>query len=235
MKKNTPFTNLFRISVFTIGILLGVLLAGGLIWSDVEAVFYGLTRLTNESFGGLACPPLMTRSETANLLVTVRNETDLPITPLVRIEISTSGVAFGDRVQVPLEPGQSATLEWPVSADNIDLTRFIFAKAYRYPDYQTPLAEATCGILVLDVPGLNGKSLLAVWLGASLLCVLAGLWSLENAGQLKNTILIALRLMTVVTLLAILFGLLGIWPPGMLMLVIVVLLTTVLLFLAVSH
>jgi len=235
MIKKSPFTNLFGISVFAVGILLGVLLAGGLIWSDVEAVFYGLTRLTNESFDGLACPTLMTRSETANLQVTVRNETELPIISLVRVEISTPGVAFADRVQLSIEPGQSATLEWPVSAENVDLGWFIFAKAYRYPAYQTPLAEATCGILVLDVPGLNGKSLLAVWLGASILCTLAGLWKLENAGQLKNTILVALRLMTVVVLLAVLFGLLGIWPPGILMLVIVVLLITVLLFLSISH
>lgn len=225
--------------VFAAGILLGVILLGGLVQADIEAVFYGLPHLTNNTFDGFYCPPLMTRSEVANLIVTVQNDTDRPIAPLVRVEISAPGLMSSSREKAPkLEPGESATLEWPVSEENIDLKHFIFAKAFRYPDYRTQLAEATCGILVVDVPFFNGNTLLAIWLGASIICTLFGLWMLEKhpqaPGQRAST-LSGLRLMAIAMLIGIIFGIQGAWVPGIAMLVIFTLLMLGLLYFSLAH
>lgn len=225
--------------LFAAGILFGVLLVGGLIWSDVEAVFYGLPHLTNDTFNGLYCPPLMTRSETANLRVTVRNETDRPIAPLVRVEISAPGVMSSSREKTSvMEPGQSATLEWPVSEENIDLNFFIFAKAFRYPDYRTRLAEDTCGILVLNVPFINGSTLLALWLGVSILGTLAGLWILEKHDTVvvhRAGMLAGFRTLAIAVLIGVIMGIQGAWFPGIAVLVMITLLIIVLLYFSFVH
>lgn len=239
MNTQTTSPSSFGYLLLIAGILLAVLLAAGLVWADIEAVFYGLPTLTNETFGGLSCPPLMTRSGTANLRVTVRNETDRPIAPLVRVEISGPALMTSSREKTPtLSPGESVTLEWPVSEANVDLNFFIFAKAFRYPEYRTRLAEDTCGILVLNVPFLNGSALLALWLGGSILLMLTGMRRLEQlpgATSKQTSLRRGLRLAAVFALAAVLFGVRGDWPSGLLMLVVLVLLGLVLLYFWLSH
>lgn len=217
-----------------VGILLGALLVGGLAWSDFEAIFYGLPKLTSNPLPGFSCPALMTRNETASLRATLRNETDRPIAPVVRVEISTAGLPQSERSKVALEPGESIRLAWPVSPQNIDLNWFIFAKVYRYPAYQTQLAEATCGILVLDVPFLKGGVLLGLWLGASLICTLAGLWMLEPRHVVpdqKVSIAMLRRMLALAMLIGLIFGLQGLWGPGVIALVVIISLMTSMLFL----
>lgn len=239
MNTNTKLTPAVGLLLFSAGILLGALLAGGLVWADLEAVFYGLPHLTNETFGGLSCPPLMTRSETASLRVTVRNDADRPIAPLVRVELSAPGFLPSTREKTPLiQPGERVILDFPVSEENIDLEFFIFAKAFRYPDYQTQLAEDTCGILVLDVPFLNGGTLLALWLGLSLSCTLAGLWILEKQESIvthRASMLVGLRGMSVALLLGMILAIREAWLPGIAMLVIMLLFVIVLLYLLFAY
>ena len=222
--------------LFIVGILLGTLLLVGLVWSDFESVFYGLPHLTKNYLSGFSCPPLMTRNETANLRATIRNETDQAIAPVVRMEISTLGVPQSERSKVPLEPGESINLTWPVSSQNIDMNRFIFARVYRYPAYQTKLAEATCGILVVNVPFLKGGALLALWLGASLICTLAGLWILGPRDALpvqKASIAMLRQMLALAMLIGLILGLQGVWEVGALALMVIILMTSMLfLFLA---
>ncbi len=239
MKVLSPINFSLGLMLFVAGILLGTLLVGVLVWADIEAVFYGLPHLTNNTFDGLDCPPLMTRTETANLLVTVHNETDRPIAPLIRVEISTPSLMESDREKSPVvEPGQSATLKWPVSEDNIDLDFFIFAKAFRYPDYKTRLAEATCGIFVLDIPFVNGNTLLALWLATSIGGTLAGLWMIEKREVLidkQTNTLAGLRLIAIVMLIGALTGIQGAWVPGIMLLVVLALLVIALVYFSLSH
>lgn len=239
MNTNPKPNHIVGLLLFSAGILLGSLLAGGLVWSDLEAVFYGLPHLTNDTFGGLYCPPLMTRSETANLQVTVRNDTDRPISPLIRVEISAPGLMSSSREKVPvMQPGESATLEFPVSEENIDLNFFIFAKAFRYPDYRTRLAEDTCGILVLDVPFVTGDALLALWLGLSILGAIAGLWILEKHENIvihRASMLAGFRAMAIAMLIGVILAIQGAWFPGIAVLVVMTLFMIVLLYFSFAH
>jgi hypothetical protein len=234
MKKASQPKKFTGAILFVVGILLGALLLGGLVWSDFEVMFYGLPQLTNNRLAGFSCPPLMTRNETASLRATIRNETDRPIAPVVRVEISTAGLPQSERSKVPLEPGESINLTWPISSQNIDLNWFVFAKVYRYPAYQTKLAEATCGILVVNVPFLKGGALLALWLGASLICTLTGLWMLEPRHVVPNqkvSIAMLRRILALAMLIGLIFGLQGLWGPGVFALVVIISLMTSMLFL----
>lgn len=239
MNTNPKPNHIVGLLLFSAGILLGSLLAGGLVWSDLEAVFYGLPHLTNDTFGGLYCPPLMTRSETATLQVTVGNDTDRPISPLIRVEISAPGLMSSSREKAPvMQPGERTTLDFPVSEENIDLNFFIFAKAFRYPDYRTRLAEDTCGILVLDVPLVTGGVLLALWLGLSILGVMAGLWILEKHESIvihRASMLAGFRAMAIAMLIGVILSIQGAWLPGIAVLVVMTLFMIALLYFSFAH
>jgi hypothetical protein len=182
----------FGIFIFAIGILLSTLLAALLTWANYEAAFYGFQLLPGEHFDGLSCPPLMTRHETGTVRVQISNPSQKPIDPVVRIDVSTREVPDSREEKVVVAPGERRVLEQPVTAQNIDLGFFIFAKAFRYPAYPLSNADATCGIFILDVPLLTGAQLFNLWLGLALVLTPLGLWmwssSLrpEGAGRMIN-------------------------------------------------
>ena len=224
--------------LFFAGVFLGTAFFGGLTWAQFEATFYGFPRLSTENFDGLTCPKLMTISDTGTLHATVKNETDRKIEPVLRVEISTPAMARSERIKLSMEPGESKTATWSVSSENIDLDFFIFAKVYRYPAYKTPLAEAGCGILVLDLPFISGQILFGAWLGASILLTLSGLWLLTEYRKTevgRARISGAMTLLAVVVLIGLVLGIQGIWLLGILALMLVVLLTIVILYLAVNR
>jgi hypothetical protein len=217
--------------LFSAGILLGILLTAVLTWASFEAAFYGFQRLPGESFDGLICPALMTPHETGSILVQVSNSSKKPIEPILRVDVSTRGVPDTKQVQLKIEPGETRQLEQPITADNIDLGSFIFAKAYRYPAYPLPNAEATCGIFVLDVPMLNGKQIFYLWLVLSLILVSSGLWIWSSSLQPMGTgrMINAAKMLAVIIFLGLLVSIKGMWALGLLSLALVLLMSATML------
>jgi hypothetical protein len=136
-----------------------------------------------------------------------------------------------------LQPGKSQKLTQTISARNIDLDYFIFAKAYRYPAYPLPRAEATCGVVVLpQVPFLNGTQIFTLWLGLSLLLAPLGswLWNASTRLALNTNGKNAAKTLTVVSMLGLFVSLQGLWLIGVLTLALTVLLFISILRYAVS-
>lgn len=210
--------------IFGLGILASTLLTGGLTWAAVEATQYGFTTFTNEHFDGLACPLLMTSSESAVIKVSIRNPSDLEITPIVSIDLSKPGLLESHEVQALVPAGQTGQLEWVVSSRNIDDYYFIFAKINRSASYPMPEAEALCGILVLDLPWSNGGQILLAWLAVCLVCIPLGmgLWSARREPAYETPGVV--KALAVMALTGLLVGLAAIWLLGVLCLVVTVLL-----------
>lgn len=225
MKTSSSGRRIWGALIFGIGVLSSTLLTGGLTWAGLEATLYGFPRYTTERFDGLSCPLLMTRSETAVLRVHVNNLSDKVISPIMTIDISTPALPDTKQVQITVQPGETKSLEWAVSPENIDRYHFIFAKANRSPSYPLPTAEALCGILVLDVPALNGTQILSIWLALSLASIPLGLWMwsprLDTPGIMKALAIAALG--------GLLVSLLGIWMLGVMFLIVIVIMALTLL------
>ncbi len=229
MKNNffsSPRTSLL---IFTLGIILTGTLAAGLVWAGLEAEFYGFDKLGDDRIENLSCPPLMTLHETAAIRASFRNPTDKDIQPMVRADISTRSVTHSERTLLPIAVGQTETVEWSISQENVDLGRFVFARVYRYPTYQLRMAQATCGILVLDVPLVSGLQLFSIWLVAGLGGIAFGLvrWEAGHNGNdgVSLNARRAVRTLAVVTLLALWTGVQGAWLPGIVALALLILLS----------
>lgn len=216
--------------IFAAGILLSTCLTAALTWANFEAAFYGFPRLAIDQFNGLSCPPLLTRRETGVILVEVNNPTGKKIDPILRIDTSTAGVPATKQIQISLEPGETQQLSQTVTAENIDLGFFIFAKAYRYPAYPLPTAEATCGILIVDLPFLNGMQIYWLWLTLSLAATPLGLWLWSaTESQADRKMPSAAKVLTITALTGLLISAKALWLLGILCLALTILLVSTIL------
>lgn len=235
--KNSSSGTLRRVGLvlFVIGALIGLAIGVSSFMADMEAVYYGFDELSQGRFSTLRCPTLLTFNETGNLQATVSNPLDRPIEPVVRADISSPTLPESTRTQIRLQPGQSQSLNWTVDRTNVDLRNFIFAKVYIYPVYPLALREATCGILVLNLPYLSSSQWLILGIIASIVGLVAGLvlWirgnqPLSGRTQERSYAMITLAILIGVAMLC---GLMGWWLLGWIVLVVCALLLAAMLFL----
>lgn len=198
--KNTALRTL-SIIIFSIGVLTGMAFFVGATWADVESVFYGFNRYGNKLTSAMHCPVLITRDETGTVTATFKNTADQLVRPTVRFQASNIGTFRTETSQLSMEPGQEQTVEWTVTSADMVLDRFIFAKIFTFASYPMRDVEQTCGILVLDIPGLTGKQITIAFLAVGLVGTCAGsaLWSAAHK-PLKDHSLEAMRAM--ITLIA---------------------------------
>lgn len=209
--------------IFLIGIFLGLALAIMVIWAALEAQDYYYTGAVYEPFNGLHCPLFMTRSETGTISATFDNPSKQEINPYYKLE--TSGPIpqqFESQITVP--PHTSQSVQWTVSANDIDLRFFIFAQLKILPKEQ-----ALCGIFVLNVPGLTGEQVFTVTLLVSLSAIAIG-FILSNRAMAENALDNLMRLaqtLGVSVLAAMLFAFTGWTLVGFIFSVIAILLLAI--------
>jgi hypothetical protein len=225
--------------LFAVGILLALLLTTLIIWANFEAVFYGFTKLTTDRLDSLRCPLLMTTAETNVVSADFTNPSDKPVNMLIRADISSPALLRSEQQLLSLAPGETKTVHWSVSAADMDLGYFIFAKAYQYPSYAGSTREATCGTFVLGFPSLNGGLIFAVTLTLSLGCILGGLLLWErNALQINRREVDtgrAMKFLAIVMLLNMFFSFRGNWVAGIGLLAVSILMLGALLFFLTSQ
>ncbi len=219
-------------TVFFLGILIGLALAIATMWGNFEALSYFFSGATYAPFNGLQCPILMTHSETGTISAVFNNSRDQEYDPYYEMEIG--GLLprkFEDQLSVA--PHTSKSVLWTVDANDIDLGFFIFAKLDILPNAVYPSREATCGIVVLNIPGLTGGQIFWLVFALSLLGTISGFMLWENAdgsstgkeSDQKH----AMQALAILMLLAMLFSLLGWWGLGMLLSAITIVLMVVML------
>jgi len=218
--------------VFFLGIFIGLVLAIAAIWGDFEGLSYYYTGAAYGQFNGLHCPILMTRSETGIVTAIFNNSSNQKSEPYYEMEIG--GLLprkFEDQLSVP--PYGTKSVQWTVDANDIDLGFFIFAKIDILPDTLYSSREATCGIVVLNIPGLTGDQIFALTFAASLLGILIGLGLWENINKplmgISSNQRRAMQAMAISVLLAMFTGFMGWWGPGVLLCAITILLSVIFL------
>lgn len=213
------------LSLLAIGIFLGIALSVMAAWPDLEASFYGFSNQAHRTLPGLSCPILMTKDEVGIVKLKVTNNTDQKVSPTVRMEFSTQLVLATASESIQLAPGESRTLTWTVDAENIDLGKFIFAKALIYGAYPMPSRENTCGTYVLPVPG-NGIWITNILTTLCLLCLGSGsffLYKIEPPIKQANLF----RLTAVIILLLLVISFLGWWLQTIFLLAILLLIIVI--------
>lgn len=224
-KKTFQARHLFPVIVTVIGILIGFLLSVLAVWADLEATTYGFLKRAQAPFQGLSCPIFMGKNESQVVSVKVSNPTDQTLSPSVRTEVSTPMVLDYKLEFLRIAPGEQATVQRTVGPQNIDLGRFIFVSVLVYSAYPIPNQENTCGIFVLPVSS-GGSLILILGTTLSILLMSTGLFLLYRNGITTRRPR-SLMFTVVVTALAMLFGFIGWWMQGIILLVILVLMLAI--------
>lgn len=218
----------FYFIIYLIGIVAGLALTLIATWGDLEAAFYGFDRTGGLRLSSLSCPILMSNTETSNFSIKIKNSTDKKVSPSVKTDISSPIAPISSYENILLEPGETKKLEYALTPENIDLNRFIFARAWVYASYPLPDREATCGVLILPIPvrgsvitwGLVLLSILGMGVGLYMQNQVDGQergdWKFSRSG-----------LIAIIVVFGLLVSYLGVWLFGVLTLVLALLLSVI--------
>jgi hypothetical protein len=208
------------IILFYAGILAGMVTFILMNWAYFEAYFYfGYTAPADKSLTNLRCPLLLTAEEEGQVTASITNNADRDLTIPVRTEFSYYGASTLDKVTYPVAMGQTQNLSWTVTKDNMVFGHLILARVFVYSSFTLPSRSATCGTVVVGLPGVTGIELFIIVLVFSLASMAAG-WGLWIAGNRLVLVdgLIATRAMTFFTIavvLGLIAGVIGWWGLGL--------------------
>jgi hypothetical protein len=219
--------------IFVLAVLISLGLAIAAIWGDYEAMSYFYNGASYEMFDGLQCPVLMSPSEVATVSARFDNPDAEEIMPYYRFRVDGLTATRDIEAQIRVPPHGSATAQWTVDANDVNLGFFVLIKLNVLPIAGFPTREATCGIMVLNLLSLRGGPLLGLALGASLLGIVVGLGLRERgSGVLRPRELSArngLRATGITALLAMLAGFMSWWLIGLLFCAATILLLVIML------
>ncbi len=224
---------LLAVLLFLIGALSGAALFMAANWADVESILYGFPRYGNKSTFAMHCPLIITTGETGMVTFTFENDSDVLLRPTVRFQVSNPGPFRLISERLELQPGESRQLQIEVFPEDAVLSRYIFVKMFTFATYPIRQVEQTCGILLLDWPGVTGRQVVTMGVTLALLGMPLGLglW-IAFSRPLTGRALDAARAMGALTV-SIWLGLLAVflswWLLGLVMMAVTILLAGVIL------
>lgn len=234
MGKQTSPGILFRAGQLCLlfGCLTGLILAGLLLWTNVEALLYGFGQYGKQATNIMRCPHFLTPQETGHIRILFKNTTRQTVHPTVKLQASSTQLFRSKTVSLTLAPGESQIVEWEVGSEDVVWNRFIFVKMYTFASYPMRDVEQTCGILVVNIPWLRGQQLYLFAVGLSLVLIGSGMFLLLSAKSLPFPMmnhrrsLIFLGAITIANFAAASWGL---WPLGIFLTVAAILMIGILI------
>jgi len=214
---------LFRtlgIILFCAGVLAGMVMFILMNWAYFEASFYfGYSAPADKTLTNLRCPLVMTTSDTGEVTMSVTNTTKMDLSIQVQTELSYYGATTLVNTAYPVSAGETRSLSWPVTSDNLVFGHLVMAHVYQFSAYTLPSRTNTCGTVMVALPGVTGMEVFISMLVFSLGGLAAG-WGLWLAGNrpLQREGIIATRAMTfftIIVVLGLLGGILGWWVLGL--------------------
>ena len=204
---------------FLLGVFLGLALAFAAIWSDFEGFSYFNSGAGYQSFNGLVCPILMTRSEKGVVTADFENPTGQEFEPYYEVAISGPVSLRKFEGQLSVLAHATKSIRWTVDANDLDLGFFIFINMDVLPVAGYSTREDNCGIMVLNLTGPTGGQVFALMLAASLIGLVMGLGLWENAPapdiNRYTNMRRALQALGIMVLLALLASIIGWWAVGL--------------------
>lgn len=220
MNSKNKIIRTLGVLIFSVGVLLGMTLFGIVIWGDLEASLFNVSMRGNAPLTTLRCPVMVTTTEVGKVAATFTNPFERPVEFYVRAHISEGHVTLMREVKttLPLDPGETQTLEWTVTSDDAAYGRLIFARVRLGAKYPLPSRHRACGILVVDLPYFTGNQIFALAFAVSLLSMAigAGLWVVTHRPLrgLGLQVIAAMGALAGSILVGTIVGLRGSWLPA---------------------
>jgi hypothetical protein len=234
MTPGTPPSNKARrmlaMIVYCLGILMTLALGAVAIWGDLEASLFDVSIRAQRSLRSLNCPVLITSHETGEISASFQNTGQQPVNRAIRAHISEGFVTLfrEENLQLPLQPGERQRWTWYVTADDAAYGSLILVRVSTLRQAPLPSESSTCGILVLNIPWVNGRVVVAGWLILGLAATAVGGWLWLRSTPLqtikRRPAILSMSAVTLVVIALLLVGLAGLWVVGVLLLALLVLL-----------
>lgn len=231
---------ILSIALFGIGLLLGMGFVAATVWADLEASLFEPTKAAQERLGTLRCPLIITPQEAGTISTTLSNPTERALRQTVRGTISHGFSSLMREVdaQFTLEPGETRKAEWTVTAADAAWRHFILVRVNVLRNFPLPFRSGSCGVLVMNLPGLTGNQIVVLWFAASLMSMVAGLalWSRaikSSPGPLPD-LTRPLILLGAIVAASMLGSLIGWWLASGLLLILVLIVTVAVITWAVT-
>lgn len=216
--------------LFSAGVALGLAFSAVAIWGDLEAFQFDrdLTLLRDASLM-LRCPAIIGEDQAGTVRASFSNPLERQITLIVRAHISQYLPLRREVVEyLSLAQGEKQSLEWTVTSEDVVYGHLILVKVHQHRHYPLVGRTGSCGIVVLDLPGLTGTQVVVGAIAASLLAMSLGLglWfatvgPLRRSGQQATH---AIGLVAASTVFVMLVSFFGWWLVGGVALVVTILL-----------
>lgn len=216
--------------VFALGFLAGTALAVAGVWPDLEASMFDDEMLADAPLDTLRCPLLITKGETGKVTASFTNSRPRTSHFPVRVHIAYRFVIWQREIQeqLALAPGETRQLEWTVTADDAVYRSVILLRVHDLRTAPDVYRNGSCGILVLDVAGLSGGTVVALALAFSLAAMAGGmvLWVAGRrppAGREREAVFV-MGVLAALALGGVAAGYWGWWELGVVLLALIVLL-----------
>jgi hypothetical protein len=206
--------------IFALGILLGMLVAGTIVWGDLEASLFDASMRPNATLDSLNCPVAITENEIGNISITLENPTERDKTYFVRAHTSAGFVSLKRETnqQISVAANGTEEVEWAIFPDDAAYSRFVLFRVFVAPSAPFPSQGNFCGVPVVNIPFLTGTQVFILLLGLSLGAAIGGTlaWrKIHHPMSAKaRSMASAMTALTVVVFGTILVAYLGIWMLG---------------------
>ncbi len=234
MKKKTA--RLFGILSLILGVLLFVFIGVISIWGDIEASFFDAALLKSPKLKHLNCPAVITTNEIGQVTAEITNTDKKPVTIEVRAHVTDGFVTLMNEyiTDVPLEPGETKTIDVPIVAENAAYKRLILIRVHQMKELTNPYQNAACGVVLVNVPFLTGTQFVILILSLGVLLTAGGfsLWALNSRPIIleRRRTFISLLIFAGIAIMLVTIALIGIWLLGIVLAAIWVLMSVSLIF-----
>ncbi len=171
--------SLLAFLLFGVGLFAGLVWWGSSAWADLEASLFDPAIAADVVLNDLRCPQYITPQEISSVSIRLQNPTERILRQTARVHISYGFVTLmrEENIIVEMQPRESRQLEWLVTADDAAWGRIVLVRLHLSRSFPLPARTATCGIMLVNLPYLNGSHISLVLAVITLTGTLAG-WRL---------------------------------------------------------
>jgi len=146
-------------------------------WGDIEATVFNATIKSEKPLSSLRCPAVITPIDDAFVSARIDNPSDRELEMEVRTYVSDGFVVLMKEITTNfyLKPGESEVICVPISVDDAAYDRFVLVRMHQIRRGSLPYLNASCGVVVVNIPILTGTQLVGLIIGLGLLLSAAGL------------------------------------------------------------
>lgn len=223
--------NFLVILLFSLSALIGTALMFVAVWGDIEATMFDATYNGEKNLGTLSCPVLITPQDTGEFSAKITNPIDRTVKTSVRVHVSSGFLTMmrEENEKFELAPDESRKLAWSVNPDEAAYGKMVLVRIFLFPNHPIPSKDATCGILVVDIPLFTGTQITIASTVLSAVGMIAGtsIWATNNEPltKKKREVLRSFSILTGVIIIGTIASIMGWWLIGTIGIVVTVLMT----------